>query len=278
MPGMAEMVLILFTGGKPEISDLQKIVGEVEQASGIALNGTRVKTFGFPTAPDKDLALAAVANLEGENTLSPGALRRSITYDATVRGARWVVVVVRAKEEAGGGAAPAKERAGGGRARADEGARGGDGSRKRRERNSWVRELIPRHLAKLDDAGSGLAWKPGWATLGGEHALSFAASAKDGELMGFADVRILVSLFRETEAARIQKRMRGGYQKYLSKVADDAGVRFGDGQPDLAHWILCSDRKGHVVHLGYFPADLSQALFPWDLIPPDEQKETPRLG
>ena len=267
MPGMAEMMLILYSGDRGKASEIEQIVGEVERASGIALNGTHVKTFGFPTEPDRSLAQAVVANLEGEDTLSPGALERSITYDATVRGARWVVVVVKANE-----------RAGGGQARADERARRGDGSRRRRERNAWARELIPQHLAKLDNAGSSLAWRPGWATLAGEHALSFAARAKDGELLGFADVRILVSLFRETQPGRIQKRMPGGYQKFLSKVADDAGVTFGDGQPDLAHWILCSDRKTRIVHLAYLPADMSQALLPWDLIPPDEQQETPRLA
>lgn len=265
MPGTAERVFILYAGAKPRVSDIQQIMGEVERTSGINLSGTRITTYGFPTDPDHDLAMAVVAEREGDNDLSAGSLERLITYNATANGAHWVVAVVRAHERSSGGPV-----------RTDRNDRD-DGPRKRRERNAWARELIPQHLAKLDNAGSSLAWRPGWATLTGEHALSFVARAKDGELMGFADVRILVSLFRETEPERIRKRMPGGYEKFLGKVADKAGVTFGDGQPDLAHWILCADRKLQVVHLAYLPTSGNEALAPSDLIPPDDQQKTPRI-
>jgi len=263
MPGTAERTLILYSGAKPEASELMQIVGAVERSTGISMEGTRLSTFPFAMEPEAGHAQAFVVELESRGELTPGALERTIIHELSVNGATRVVAVVRADRPAGGG-----------RVRPDRSDRG---SRERRERNAWARELIPQHLAKLDNAGSSLAWRPGWAALTGEHALSFVARAKDGELMGFADVRILVSLFRETEPERIRKRMRVGYEEFLGKVADKAGVTFGDGQPDLAHWILCADRKLHVVHLGYLPNSGKEALQPWDLIPPDEQRKTPRI-
>jgi len=259
MPGAAERVLVLYAGADPKADEVMQIIGAVKRSNGLNLEGTRVTTIDAAMEPDEGLAQALIVRMEGEGRLSPGALERTIIHCLSVNGATRVVAVVQA---AGSGGRPDRGRA----------------SRGRRERTPWARELIPRHLAKLDQAGTGLAWRPGWATLSGEQALSFAASAKDGATLALADVRILVSLFRVTEPERIQKRMSGGYTAWVSKVASAAGVKAGAGQPDIAHWLLCADRKTRIVHLGYFPSSGSEALLPWDLIPPDEQRETPRLA
>jgi hypothetical protein len=259
MSGTAERTLILYAGAKPEVSELTQIVAAVERSTGISLEGTRLSTFPFAVEPDAGYAQAFIVEMEGTGDLTAGALERTIIHELSVNGTTRVVAVVKAAQPTGGRALP------------------GRGDRGRRERNAWARELIPKHLAKLDNAGTSLAWLPGWAALTSEHAISFVTHAKDGELMGFADVRILVSLFRETEPERIQKRMPGGYEKFLGKVADRAGVTFGDGQPDLAHWILCADRKLHVVHLAYLPVSGKDALVPWDLMTPDEQQKLPRI-
>lgn len=265
MPGAAEIVLVLYAGAKPGADEVMQIVGAVERAIGISLEGTRVSVLGFDETlkPDTGHAQALIVELENMGKVSPRALERTVTHNLSVNGATRVVAVVKAVGNARGGRVRPERR---------------DRGRGSRERNPWARELIPRHLAKLDQAGTGLAWRPGWAALTGEHALSFVAGAKDGALMGLADVRILVSHFRETEPERIQKRMRGGYKEFLYRVTDAAHVTFGGGQPDFAHWILCADRKQHVVHLAYLPdPSESEALLPWDLMPPDEQQEIKRI-
>jgi hypothetical protein len=265
MPAAVERTLILYEGAKPGVGDIEQILSAVKRADGIDLAGTRVTVSGPVTEPSTDLAMAIVAEMEG-GELSPGALGRTIFHTASAGGARRVVVAVVKAPDAGRG-----------RDRRDRPGRDG-GMLRRRERNPWVRELIPEHLAKLDNAGVGLAWRPGWAWLSSEPALSFVASATDATIMELPNVQILVSLFSVTEPERIRKRMRGGYVTWLDHVAKAAGVRVGDALPDLAHWILCADHRLQVVHLGYLSAEANGALMPWDLLPPDEQQTVPRLG
>jgi hypothetical protein len=243
MSDEVELAFIVHTGTELKTGIVQQIVKTVERGAGISLDGTRICTFGGQSEPNGDIALALAARLEGEGKISPGSLERTAIHTLTRDGVRYVVATVPPDEH-----------------------------------NAWVRRVIPQHLAKIDEAGDGLAWRPGWATLSTQAALAFVARARDATARRFGDVQIVVSLLNETKPRRIRKLMPGGYFTWADRVFAAAGVSHGAQEPDIAHWLVCADRSGAEVHLGYFARSTREALLPWDVLTRAEQRNTPRLG
>ncbi|WP_062992065.1 hypothetical protein [Nocardia anaemiae] len=132
------------------------------------------------------------------------------------------------------------------------------------ELTPWVRELIPRHMARVEHQLPELARRPGWQKLASEPALSFVASARDATARHFDDVQIVVSRFDESDPKRIRQLMPGGYLEWVDNVFHRTGVQLG--QFDVAHWLVCEDAEQYIVHLAYLPADRGgSALVPSDL-------------
>ena len=239
-----ERVLLLYGGNEPAADEVGAIIRRLEQTAGIDFRGVRITPFGSVAGePDEGIAQALVVRCEHEGDLSAGALERTTVQTFTVNGARRVVAVVKA-----------------------------------RERSPWVREVIAKHLERVDQSGSAVAWRPGWATLGSEEATSFVACAQDGEARQFKDVLILVSLFPELDPERISALMPGGYINRVNEVARAAGLRRAADQTDVAHWLVCEAPAGQGVHLGYFDMSSGNNLLPWDVLSPEEQRRIPRKG
>lgn len=224
----AERVLILFEGDEPEAGEIDDLVELVEREAGDDLVGVRVSTH-HATEPAESL----VGRLEREGEVGPDALRRLTTYTVEAVGGRRMVAALWVAD-----------------------------------RNAWVRQTIPQHLARVDGLGIGLARRPGWARLATETAMSFVAAAADGAGRQFPDVHIVVSVLPESRPRRIRRLMTGGYIRWVDGVFHRAGVPLGE--IDVAHWLVCGQR---VVHLAYLPADLDTIpLLPWELLSRAEKR------
>lgn len=136
---------------------------------------------------------------------------------------------------------------------------------------SWARELIIRHMARVVDAGNSLTRRPGWATLSGEAAISFASTAHDGAMRQFDDVYVVVSHVHETDPERIRQIMSGSYLIWADTVTGFTEL-LNQSDFDVAHWLLCADWGTHSVHLGYFAPATGGAILPTDLIPSKGQQ------
>ncbi|ROO52213.1 hypothetical protein EDC02_7124 [Micromonospora sp. Llam0] len=141
-----ERVLILHGGDRPAADEIGRIIYRLEQATGTDLIGVRITPFGPGFGqPDESIAQALVVRLEYEGDLSGGALERTTVQTFSLDGARRVVAAVVMAEE----------------------------------RNPWVKDLIAKHLEKIDLLGNAVAWQPGWAMLSSEPAVSFVACAAE---------------------------------------------------------------------------------------------------
>lgn len=227
-PVTAERVLVLHSGDLGT-DDLRQLVGIVVRESGRDLTGVRITTCSVP-APNELLAKALV--LEHADELAPDPLSRLSTYTVEAATGRCVVVVVWADEV-----------------------------------NPWVSRTAPKHLARVAATGFGVVRRPGWARLSSQAALSFLASARDGDSRRFPDLQVVVSVFPASRPRLVRRLMPGGYSRWVDGVFARAGVRLGDG--DAAHWLVC----GHVLHLAYFSPDPDVApLVPWDLLSRAEKR------
>jgi hypothetical protein len=235
----AERVLILYEGVAPAVREINELVRVVERETGVDLLGVRVTTF--PTAEATDIqAQFLVTRLEKESRLAPAALHRTTTYTAEAAPGRRVVAAVWAVE-----------------------------------RNPWVRDTIPPHLAK--GSGLRLARRPGWARLASEPALGFVASADDGTARCFPDVHVVVSLLPEASPRRVRRLLPGGYLRWVDGVFRVAGTRLG--VIDVAHWLVCVNGRRRTVHLAYLANDRREsALLPWELLTRDERHGDAKLA
>ena len=237
MPAL-ERVLILYAGDEPSADEVGAIVRHLEQSTETDFKGVRIAVSGGEGGMlDETIAQFVVLRHEHDGDLSPGALDRTTIQTLTVNGAQRVVAVVKAAE-----------------------------------RSPWVREVIMKHLEKVDQSGSAVAWRPGWATLASERAISFVACAQDGEVRQFTDVLIMVSLFPEFDPERISALMPGGYINRVNEIATAAGLRRTGDETDVAHWLVCEAPIGKSVHLGYFDMSSDKTLLPLDVLSPQEQR------
>lgn len=230
----AEHLIILYSGDL-DTDELRQLTEVVERESGHDLTGTRVTTYPSPK-PTELLAHALV--LKHTDDLAPDPLPRSTTYTVEAAGGLRVVVAVWAEEV-----------------------------------NPWVRQTIPAHLRRVEATGFGATRRPGWTRLWSEPALSFVASARDGDSRRFPDVHVVVSVLPEWRPRRIRKLIPDGYATWVDGVFARAGIRLGE--VDGAHWLLC----GHVVHLAYISAAPGvDPLVPWDLLTRAEKRRGGKLA
>lgn len=246
MPRALERVFILYQGAELEVSEVEAIMRSIAEDADLDLAGVRVSTLESRySEPDVGTAMALMARFERDGGLAPGAVARMITHDLTVNGKRRIVVLIPADTV-------------------------GDSSKDNPlVEESHVRELIPKHMARVDDSGDSIAWQPGWATLGSEAAVSFAATAHNGDMRRFDDVHVVVSHMTETDPARIRQLMSGSYITFADTIKGFAQL-LNQAEVDVAHWIICADANTHAVHLGYFAVTTGSILMPSDLLPPGE--------
>lgn len=73
--------------------------------------------------------------------------------------------------------------------------------------------------------------------------------------------------------------MHGGYLAWADTVPGLVDkMAGGTGRTDFAHVVLGADASRRVVHLGYYASDRSEVSLPWDLLAPEEQRNTHRTA
>jgi hypothetical protein len=235
----AERVLILYQGDDPGTEEVHQLVKLVEREGGVDLVGVRISVY--PTAePSEMLAQALVLRLEDEGEVTHGALGRMTAYTVEAAGGRRVVAAVWLDET-----------------------------------NAWVRRTIPVHMAKVAGTEFPVVRRPGWERLTSEPALSFVASAADGDGRRFPDVHIVVSVLPEARPRRIRRLMPGGYVEWVDSVFRHAGAPLG--QLDIAHWLVCVAGRRRLVHLAYWSTD-DAVLLPWELLSRAEKRRGDKLA
>ncbi|WP_049580572.1 hypothetical protein [Streptomyces sp. SBT349] len=153
-------------------------------------------------------------------------------------------------------------------------------------RHEWARELITRHIARVEADRPDFAALPAWRRLTGADVLDFVLNADahprhPGQLgcrrRRFGSLTVLVSLFDIAAPDRIRDLLPGGYLPHLDHLLHrsgaGAGIGAGAGQ-DTAHWLLGRAPDGATVaHLAYLPASRGAgALVPWDLLSEAERR------
>ncbi|MFD5200654.1 hypothetical protein ACFWM7_10980 [Streptomyces sp. NPDC058375] len=154
-------------------------------------------------------------------------------------------------------------------------------------RLEWAREVILRNVSTHElEVSPELMELGAWRRLITPDVLDFALNVgypdwpplDSGRTVGyslrtFEDLKVIVSLVDEVKPRRVRKQFREGYQTYLRHVLHE--LDYGDGQSDVAHWILCQGGpgKGRAVHLGYVPKSPdSMIILPLDLISAKEKR------
>lgn len=239
--------MIYIDGHDPDAVEVRQIMQEFERETGLCLAGNFVERCRGGGELVEEYGTFLVELYERQGRLSRGAADRTIVRRLTVNGVGRVVAVVLVPEF-----------------------------------NAWVRELIPRHLERIVGAEEPAARRFAFSRLGEDPALSFVASARDGETIQFGDLQITVSLFPETDPARIRARMPGGdYSRLLVElgITRQLESKVSPADPDIAHWLLCADGKLQVVHLGYFaPSGAKRsAILPYDVLSSADQQSLQRF-
>lgn len=255
----AEGIFIVYVDGPdPDLEEGRQIMAEFERQTKICLAGNQLS----PCRGDGDLtegyARHVVDMFEGQGKLSSGAASRTVIRTVIVNGTQRIVAAVLAKEF-----------------------------------NTWVRELIPRHLERLAKAGDPATRRPAFRLrakagdpttrrpafrrLGSDPAVSFVAGARDGQTLQLEGLQITVSLFAETDPKSICASMPGGsYTRLITElgIVDALATAGSPADRDIAHWLVCADGRQQIVHLGYFtpPNRGGGIIFPHDLMTPEEQQ------
>jgi hypothetical protein len=232
-------VLVLYTDGPdPGRREVERIVKAVERNTGMCFAGSMINRCRGSGDLDEEYGRFLVETFERDGRLPPGSTGRAFVRDVTVDGVRRVVVVVLQAEF-----------------------------------HSWVRELLPRHLAAARAAAPHLGDRPGFARLISEPALSFVTSAWNDDCWRLDDVEIRVNLFACSDPAQVRELIPGGdYQAWVRPWVTEVVGRGADA----AHWLVCAAGDATMVHLGYFAGDRSTAFLPWDLLTdPDRERPSP---
>lgn len=250
-----EHVLVLWDEPEPDTAELEDLIESV--VPGATARGMQLNIADSPGL-SRGWAYWDVYVDEMAGRLTLGAWRRTwltVRDGGSGRGRRLVAVVAAAKPDA---AEPAPAR------------------------QEWAREMIFRHVARMElELQPDLMDRPTWCQLLSPEVLDFVLDIDPDEAIAvpgtahpfraqtFGDLSVLVSLFEVAEADQIRDLMAGGWESYLDKLLDAAGIRLGER--DVAHWILCQEPgHGARVHLAYLPAAAGNAFVPVDLLAPME--------